>query len=128
MCIYGTDEEAAEVAAIARNLPYYEIIDPSLLQNDADRSDDGMRFFFRVINYCHAVVFSKLLGAVTAGVGLEVNHALNKQLPVYQLENGRVARITRSVQFLSREETIKQYNAWRSARHPAGTRFRIQKV
>ncbi len=115
MCLYGTETEAAEVALIARCLPYYDIIDPRALQDKVDGSDDAMRYFFKVINYCDALVFSRLLGEITSGVGLEVNHALAKFIPVYELGEGKVWSVTQPVQFLSREDTIKQYSKWRAA-------------
>jgi hypothetical protein len=113
MCLYGTEAESTEVSAITRCLPYYEIVDPSTLQSHADKSDDGMRYFFKVIDRCDALVFSRLLGEITAGVGLEVNHALTRLIPVYELDDGKTSRITRPVEFLSRDETLKQYALWR---------------
>jgi len=114
MCIYGTEAESSEIAAITRYLPYYQIIDPSALQSEVDKSNDGMRYFFRVIDYCHALVFSRLLGKITSGVGLEVSHAITRHVTVYELDNGKIYRIITPVEFLSREETLKQYALWRT--------------
>jgi hypothetical protein len=115
MCLYGTDLERAQVAEVARLLPYYAIVDPGTLQSHADQSNDAMRYFFKVIDYCDALVFSRLLGEITAGVGLEVNHALTRLIPVCELQNERIFRIEFPVEFLSREETLKQYALWRSS-------------
>jgi hypothetical protein len=115
MCLYCTEVESAEVVAITRCLPFYEIVNPSTLQSHVDKSDDGMRYFYRMIDYCDALVFSRLLGKITAGVGLEVNHALTRLIPVYELGNGRILRVTEPVRFLSREETLKQYAFWRTS-------------
>jgi hypothetical protein len=114
MCMYGTEVEADEIAAITKHLPFYDIVDPSALQTKADKSDDGMRYFFRVIDYCDALVFSRLLGNITSGVGLEVNHALTRHLTVYELVNGKIVKTTTPVKFLSREETLKKYALWRT--------------
>jgi len=113
MCLYGTDLERAQVSDIARLLPYYAIVDPGTLQNHADKSSDAMRYFFKVIDYCDALAFSRLLGEVTAGVGLEINHALMRRIPVYELEGGKIFRIDWPVEFLSREDTLKKYAQWR---------------
>ena len=71
-----------------------------------------MGYFFRVIDYCDALVFSRLLGKITSGVGLEVNHALAASAMVYELDNGKISKVCRPVEFLSREETLKLYALW----------------
>jgi hypothetical protein len=114
MCIYGTEVERAEVAVITRHLPYYDLVNPGTLQAHAEKSAGGMHYFFRVIDFCDALVFSRLIGKITSGVGLEVNHALATNVPVYELDYGNVWRITTPVEFLSREETLKQYNLWQT--------------
>lgn len=114
MCMYGTCAEATELSIINRRLPCYEIVDPSLIQKSADK-DEGMRFFFRIIDNCDALIFSKLLGKITSGVGLEVNYALSRQIHVFELENGRVVSLTTPALYLSREETYKQYELWRGS-------------
>ena len=114
MCMYGTEVEAAEIATITKYLPFYDIVNPGTLQTRADKSNDGMRYFFRVIDYCDSLVFSRLLGNITSGVGLEVNHALTRHLTVYELANGKIVKTTTPVKFLSREETLKQYALWRT--------------
>ncbi len=114
MCLYGTEAERAQLTVLARRLPYYVIVDPGGLQSHADKSNDGMRYFFNVIDYCDALVFSRLLGKITAGVGLEVNHALARCIPVYELGNGKILKVDEPVTFLSREETLNQYSLWRT--------------
>lgn len=79
MCLYGAVKESAEIAAIAPGLPWCEIVNPSTLRRNADESD-SMQYFLRMIDCCD--------GLVTAGVGLEANHALAIRLPVYELEGG----------------------------------------
>jgi len=115
MCLYGTEAERAQLTALARRLPYYVIVDPGGLQSHADKSNDGMRYFFRVIDHCDALVFSRLSGEITAGVGLEVNHALTRLIPVYELGYEKILKITGPVTFLSREETLRQYSLWRAS-------------
>ena len=116
--MYGTEVETAEIASIIKNLPSCFVVDPSALQNRAEKSDDGMRYFFKVIDYCDVLVFSRLLGKITSGVGLEVNHALARLIRVYELDDGRVWRVIAPVEFLSREDTVKQYALWRTAGNP----------
>jgi hypothetical protein len=115
MCLYGTEAESSEADDIARRLPSCHIVNPGILQRQADESVDAMRYFFKVVEYCDALVFSRLLGEISAGVGLEVNHALAKSIPVYELFDGSVFRVSRPVSFLSRDETLKRYVLWRNS-------------
>jgi hypothetical protein len=131
MCLYGTEVERAEVAAITRRLPNYCVVDPSTLQcySEKNGDDDSMLYFLRVVDCCDALVFSRLLGKVTAGVGLEVNHALARRIPVYELGDGEVSQVAAGVEFLSREETLAQYTLWRNSpgRSRLATPLNIQK-
>lgn len=63
---------------------------------------------------CDAVVFSRLLDKITAGVGKEVNHALRIGKPVFKLVSGRFVKQTRPVKYLPRPATIKLYEKWRA--------------
>jgi hypothetical protein len=113
MCIYGTDYEKEEIALIRKHLPDYQIVDPGSFQTNAEKSREGMRYCFRIIDGCHALIFSRLLGKVTAGVGLEVNYAISKPIPVYELQGGGIGQVSRPIRFLSREDTLKHYDFWR---------------
>lgn len=113
MCIYGTDYEK-EVGLIRKHFPDYQIVDPGSFQTNVEKSREGMKYCFGIIDGCHALVFSRLLGKVTAGVGLEVNYAISRPIPVYELQGGRIESVSRPVKFLSREDTLKHYSFWRS--------------
>lgn len=93
MCIYDTETEANEIWAIAKSLPYFEIVNPSLLQLKVNEPDTGMVRFYRIIDGCRILVFSRLLGKITSGVGLEVNYALRNSIPVYELKNSRISKV-----------------------------------
>lgn len=114
MCIYGTDYEKEELGLIKKHLPDYQIVDPGSFQANTEKSREGMKYCFRIIDSCHALVFTRLLGKVTSGVGLEVTYAMSRSLPVYELQGGRIETITRPIHFLSREDTLKHYSFWRS--------------
>lgn len=73
-----------------------------------------MSYFLRVVGFCHILVFSRLLGEVTAGVGLEVNHALSLQRPVYELTCDEVNRITDPITPLTRNKTVELFARWRA--------------
>jgi hypothetical protein len=113
MCLYGTALEKAEMDAIVTHLPNCEIVNPGTLQKSADKNE-GMRYWLRLIDHCDALVFTRLLNRVTSGVGLEVNHALARPLPVHELRQGKMVSVTNPVQFMTREETLKQFEFWRT--------------
>ena len=94
-----------------------------------------MRYWFRQIDFCDALVFSRLLNRITSGVGLEVNHALARPIPVFELCKEGIVSVSKPVQFLTREETLKYFEFWRSVNDPKlealwkkGCLLRIRKV
>ena len=93
MCTYGTDSEKAETSLIRKYFPEYLIVNPGYFQPNMAISDGSMKHFFRIIDGCHVLVFSRLLDDVTAGVGLEVNHAISRPIPVYELRKGWVEHV-----------------------------------
>jgi hypothetical protein len=117
MCLYGTALEKAEMLAIAAHLPGCEIVNPGALQRDGGK-DEGMQYWFGLIDGCDALVFSGLLNRVTAGVGHEVNHALARPIPVHELCHGNMVSVAKPVQFLTREETLKHFEFWRTVTDP----------
>ncbi len=112
MCLYGTDLEKEEVESILKGFPNHEIVDPGEHDGNPEKSRAGMKYCFNLIDGCDALVFSRLLGKVTAGVGLEISHALSKGIPVHELRNGEFKPIHRPVAYLSRDETIRHYEFW----------------
>jgi hypothetical protein len=134
MCLYGTALEKAEILAIAAHLPDCEIVNPGTLQKGAGKNEE-MQYWFRLVDGCDALVFSRLLNRVTAGVGLEVTHALARPIPVHELCHDKMIGVTKPVQFLTREETLKHFEFWRAVTDPKleaiwmkGCLLRIRKV
>jgi hypothetical protein len=134
MCLYGTAPEKAEMLAIATHLSDCEIVNPGTLQKGTDM-DRGMEYWFRVIDGCDALVFSRLLNRITAGVGVEVNHAITRPIPVHELCKDKMVSVAKPVQFLTREETLKHFEFWRAVTDPKlesvwmkGYLIRIRKV
>ena len=58
---------------------------------------------------CDELVISKYFGKITAGVGKEINHALSIKMPVHDLWNGKLKKVTRKVKYLSRLATRRLY-------------------
>ena len=59
------------------------------------------------------MVFSRLLGEVTAGVGAEVKYALEAGKPVFEIRDGRLVAVKRPVRFLGRSATLNLYDTFR---------------
>jgi hypothetical protein len=88
MKLYGTDAERTEVALIEKRFVGSEIVDPS-----ADQATSGQAretgYYLGLVDSCDCLVFSRFFGYVTEGVRPEVEHALSKGKPVYELRDGR---------------------------------------
>ena len=110
ICLYGTEIEKKEEMLIRERFKDAKIINPV---NYRDASmDDSMDFYLRLVDKCHIVVFSCLLGKVTSGVGKEVNYALNKGKEVYMLNGENWSSIKSPVEFISRRCTRELYQEW----------------
>lgn len=113
MPLYGTKEEKVERNHILKNMPEVEIVDPGSFQDNPEKRLGGMEYCLRIVEKCHGVVFTRFLGKITAGVGKEVNHAIKKKIPVHELKDGKLKKVTKPVKYLSREETVRLYRIWR---------------
>ncbi len=113
ICTYGSQQEQIEIMSIKANFLECTIVDPGSYENSVEKRNDGMEFCKRLVNTCDCLVFSRLFNKITAGVGKEINHALSQNKLVYELKDGKVERIEKSVKYISREDTIKLYNKWR---------------
>ncbi len=82
ICIYGWPVERREMAAIRRRFTRCRIVNPATYRHHPDKLRDQIGFCLRLVARSHAVVFSRLLGEVTAGVGEGENTALRLGKPV----------------------------------------------
>src|SRR5467141_491679 len=83
MKLYGSAAEKREIALIEKRFVGYELVDS-----------------------CDCLVFSRLYGNVTGGVKPEVDHALSKGKPVYELRDGNFIPVTEPVINLPMRERI----------------------
>lgn len=113
MCIYGHPVELRELGAIRKRFKSARIVNPARYDGHPEKRNDTVGFCLRLIEKCEVVVFSRLLGKITAGVGKEINHALKLKKPVYELRDGRLSRQLARVRYLSRPRTISLYAKWR---------------
>jgi hypothetical protein len=113
MCIYGTFAERFELKRIRSGFRRVRIVNPAKYDGHPEKLEDTIGFCLRLVEKCDAVVFSRLLGKVTAGVGKEVNHALRLGRPVFELVGGQLKRRKNRVKYVSRAATIRLYERWR---------------
>ena len=105
MTIYGTEMETSEKLLILKNIPNAKIVDPGSFQANIQKQKEGMSYCLRLVEKCHGLVFTRFLNKITAGVGLEVNHALKNDIPVHELRKDKLRKISKPVTYLSRDDT-----------------------
>ena len=93
MKLYGTATERRELSLIERRFAGSEIVDPSAHQSSAEPGRET-EYYLRLVDSCDCLVFSRHFGYVTEGVKPEVDHALSKGMPVYELRGGRFITVT----------------------------------
>jgi hypothetical protein len=108
--MYGTPAEKTELEQIGKHFPDYRIINPSIFEGNPEKKRDKMEFCKRVVDTCHMVVFSRWKGYITAGVIIEVNHALDTGKLVFEIVDSTFKKVTKHIDGLSYEETVKMYD------------------
>ena len=101
--VYGTDEEKANLASIARWFKDHAIVNPAEVKEYHIRD---MNFYLGVVEKCDALVFTKFKGFVMGGVGKEVERALELGKKVYELSGVGFTRIESTPRYLSHDETV----------------------
>jgi nucleoside 2-deoxyribosyltransferase len=113
MCTYYTPTQERELAIIGKTFPTHEIVDPGDYEDNLEKEVRGMEYCLELVESCDALVFSRILGKVTAGVGKEVEHAFSLGKPVYELVGDRARMIYKSPKYVSKEETKDLYAEWK---------------
>lgn len=114
MATYGTEIENTEKQQILQNLPNATLVDPGSYRDNPKKLNDGIGYCLNLVEKCDALSFTRFSGKITAGVGLEINHALTKNKPVYELKKGKLRIVKKPVKHLSRDDTNALYRLCRS--------------
>lgn len=114
MCLYGEVDEQRHLAQIRRRFRRSEIVNPADYGDDPLKRKDVIGFCLRLVEGCDVIVFGRLLGKITAGVGKEVNHALEVGKTVFELSKGEFLHRTRRVKYISRRDTVSLYRKYRN--------------
>jgi hypothetical protein len=115
MCLYGTIPEEFELRRIKSAFGKAQIVNPAKYSRHPDKLKDTIGFCLRLVEKCDVVVFSRVLGKVTAGVGREVNHAIRLGRPVFELAGSKLKRRKNRVEYISRTATCRLYRLWKKS-------------
>ena len=107
MPLYGTIIEKNEKKQILETIPFVEIVDPGSYQDNPEKRLGGMNYCLKLVDECDAVAFSRFKGEITAGVGKEVNYAISRNVPVYEIKEGKLINVKEPVEHLSLLETLE---------------------
>lgn len=113
MCTYGEVDEWRELRHIRRELSRISVVNPASYDGHPLKQADTVGFCLKLVEGCDVIVFTRLMGKITAGVGKEVNHALKIGKPVFELTNGKLVCRHRKVAYISRSATVKLYKKYR---------------
>jgi hypothetical protein len=113
MCTYGEMDEWRELKHIRRELSRILIVNPAEYDGHPLKQTDTVGFCLGLVEGCDVVVFTRLMGKITAGVGKEVNYALKIGKPVFELANGKLIPRARKVVYITRRATINLYQKYR---------------
>lgn len=92
---YDTKIEEFELNIIGKNLPDYELFNPStqFIFSEHMTEEEIMNECLKKVGECHALVFSSISGVVGKGVWSEVGLALEKNKDVYYLIGDELIKV-----------------------------------
>jgi hypothetical protein len=105
MKLYGSAAERREVSLIQQRFVGCEIVNPSALQTSAEPGRE-IEYYLGLVDSCDCLVFSRFFGYVTEGVKPEVDHALSKGKPVYELRDRKIIVVAGPVANLPMKERL----------------------
>ena len=105
MKLYGSAAERRSISLIERRFAGCEVVDPSAHKPSVEAGRET-EYYLRLVDSCDCLVFSRFFGYVTEGVKPEVDHALSKGMPVYELREGRFITVTGPVKDLPMMERL----------------------
>jgi len=103
--LYGSGAEKREISLIEKRFVGCEIVDPSAHQSSAEPGRET-EYYLGLVDGCDCLVFSRSFGYVTEGVKKEVDYALSKGKPVYELREGRFTTVAGPVSNLPMRERL----------------------
>jgi hypothetical protein len=124
MMVYDTDDEQIEKELIRNTFSDFGIVSPKFYEGDNEKMEDDMdklfegndgkkveemEFYKKIVSSCQMLVYSKWKNETASGVAIEVNHAIDIGIPVFELAGHEFLPQKVHVGGLSYEETVKMY-------------------
>lgn len=100
MKLYGSAAERREISLIQQRFAGSEVVDPSA---EPGRETE---YYLNLVDSCDCLVFSRHFGYITEGVRPEIDRALSKGKPVYELRDGSFILVTGPVANLPMGERL----------------------
>jgi hypothetical protein len=126
---YGTDTERDEKELIRHRFDYFGLVSPTFYdvnsekmreeiakfyKGDHQKNIETMEFYKTVVSGCQMLVYSKWKNEITSGVAVEVNHAIDIGIPVFELVDNKFVPQKVHADGLSYNETSEKYE-WHSS-------------
>ena len=114
MWTYNSPTEDRELAVIQREFPNNEIVNPGTYEENKEKAESKeMEYCKYLVSTCDALIFSRLFGQVTSGVGIEIEHAISLGKPLFELANDKIRQVRKPPAYITREETNLLSARWR---------------
>jgi hypothetical protein len=85
-------------------------------EGNHQKSLEEMEFYKMIVSGCQTLVYSKWLNETTYGVAIEVNHAIDIGIPVFELVGNKFFPQKVHVNGLSFNETMEKYKEYDSSK------------
>lgn len=129
---YGTKTERAEKELIRNRFNDFGILSPRFYEegnhekridkmnefykdNSQNRLKHEMEFYKIIVSGCQMLVYSKWNNEITSGVAIEVNHAIDIGIPVFELVGNKFVPQKEHIEGLSYKETALKYEQYSSS-------------
>lgn len=104
MIMYGSLKESEDLKIISEKYPEAEIIDPRYIRNKD--LENRMLIYLNTIENCDLVVVRRIPNfQLTAGIGKEINHALEKGITVLEIKNKKFYHLNKKQSYFTREQS-----------------------
>jgi len=128
---YGTQEERVAKELIQQRFNDFGIISPKFYKGNDEKMRDEMARFYEgnhqkgleemefykmIVSGSQMLVYSKWKNEATYGVAIEVNHAIDIGIPVFELVGNKFVPQKVQVNGLSYKETMEKYEEYDSSK------------
>lgn len=99
MQMYRNDIEKIHIEIIKNKFPNCQIMNPS------NYTSHDMNYYLKKVEKSDILVYIKFKNKITAGVGKELNHAIECKIPVYEIKNKKLQHRIKKVIYLTPSES-----------------------